>query len=66
MDTSKSDQQKPVSTSEHHSVQAELHRTRALLRELLGALLQDGYELYRDSAMSEWHNEDMRRPKAEA
>jgi hypothetical protein len=45
------------------SVQAELHRTRALLRELLECLMDDGYELYRDGPMSEWWNEDARRTK---
>lgn len=51
---------------EPHSVQAELERTRTLLRELLLALMDDGYELYRDGPMSEWFNEDMRRPKVNA
>jgi hypothetical protein len=44
-------------------LQAELERTRALLRELLGALLDDGYGFHRDSPMSQWWNEDMRREK---
>ena len=53
-------------STELPTVQAELERTRTLLRELLLALMDDGYELYRDGPMSEWFNEDMRRPKLEA
>ena len=66
MDTSKSEQQKPVSTLEHLSVQAELHRTRALLRQMLGALLDDGYAFHRDCPMADWWREEMNRPQAEA
>jgi len=47
-------------------VLVELEHTRALLRELLDALLEDGYSFHRDSALSEWWNEDARRPKNRA
>jgi hypothetical protein len=53
-------------STELHTVQAELERTRFLLRELLTALMDDGYSLYRDGAISEWWNEELRRPKADA
>jgi len=42
---------------------AELEYTRSLLRELLDALFDDGYSFERNSPMSEWWNEDMRRTK---
>lgn len=42
---------------------AELERTRVLLRTLLEALFEDGYELYRDGAISEWWQEEARRVK---
>ena len=42
---------------------AELEYTRCLLREILDALLDDGYSFDRNSAVSEWWNEDMRRTK---
>lgn len=65
-DTSKSEQQKQVLALEPHSVQAELERTRVLLREVLEALLDDGWSFNRDSAISEWFNEEVRRVRIEA
>ena len=47
-------------------LQAELERTRTLLREMLSALLKSGYVFHRESPMSQWWNEDMRRPKVDA
>lgn len=65
-DTSKTGPQKPESDSAFHSVQAELERTRFLLRQVLNALLDDGYTFYREGPILEWWNEDVRRPKVEA
>ena len=66
MDTSKSEQQKRESTLVPPSVQAELHRTRALLRQMLEALLDDGYDFHRDSPMCEWWQEELRRTSVDA
>jgi hypothetical protein len=49
-----------------NELEAELHRTRALLKELLECLMDDGYSFYRDSEMSIWFNEEARRPKVNA
>ncbi len=65
-DTSKSEQRAQALTSEPHSTQAELHRTRVLLRAMLEALLDDGFTFHRESPMSIWWNEDKRRPKVDA
>jgi hypothetical protein len=56
----------PESALEPHSVQAELERTRALLRHILNALLDDGYTFYQDGPMNEWWQEELRRPKVNA
>ena len=66
MDISKSVQQKRDSTLVPPSVQAELHRTRAVLRQMLEALLDDGYAFHRDCAMADWWREEMSRTRADA
>ena len=65
-DTSKIAAPSQESDLEFHSVQAELERTRAILRETVHALLDSGCEFIRDTPLSQWWQEDMRRPKVEA
>lgn len=55
-----------ATSQNENELQAELERTRVLLREMLKALLDEGYLFHRDSPMSQWWNEDLRRSKAEA
>jgi len=55
----------PTDTSQTDT-QAELERTRVLLREVLEVLLDDGWSFNRDSDISEWFNEDRRRTRIEA
>lgn len=57
---------KDTLTTTDISVHAELLRTRALLRTLLDALLDDGYTFYQNGPMNEWWQEELRRPKVEA
>lgn len=55
-----------ATSQNENELQAELERTRVLLREMLKALLDEGYSFHRDGPMSQWWNEDLRRSKAEA
>ena len=66
MDTSKTGPRKPDSALEQCDVQAELARTRVLLRSVLESLLDSGHVFVRDGPMSQWWQEEMRRPKVDA
>ena len=55
-----------VGDTDYTTVQAELLRTRALLREVLEALLDDGWTFHRDSPVQQWWQEQLTKPRTEA
>lgn len=54
------------SEDDDNELQAELERTRILLREVLEALLDDGWTFHRDSPIREWWQEQVTKPQTQA